>query len=375
MKKSNKQFMLLSALGGIMVVDAHSWTALGPFTQYIPYNSFFMQMFIFISGYFFVYSEDMKVGAYIKKKVTKMLLPCYIWWFIYAFIMWVLNEFTAVNIGAEFSVKRLLLGPILRSEDWSFNAASWFVFPSFAIQVIYILLRKLIGKYWNDWVATIVFAVISYAGIYTVTYGEMKPELINVFRVMVLMVFYQGAILYRKYFETILEKMNGFVVCGFCIVFSAVLENFYGNTEFYFSEMHWRFPDTSWFLRTSSLLPMVTAVIGIAFWLKVCQGLAPVLGESRLLNFISTHTFDIMVNHGIIMWLPNLILAFNKEKILAMDPLFQAELIFTDGWYRWQGLPYTFIFYFIIGLFGTLFVAYLTDKVKANFGKLLMRKK
>ena len=51
--KSNKEFMLLSAIGIIFVVDAHAWTSLSLFTAYIPYNSFFMPMFVFISGYFF----------------------------------------------------------------------------------------------------------------------------------------------------------------------------------------------------------------------------------------------------------------------------------------------------------------------------------
>ena len=47
--KSNKKFMLLSAIGIFMVVDHHTWTALNLFGDFIPYNSFFMPMFVFIS--------------------------------------------------------------------------------------------------------------------------------------------------------------------------------------------------------------------------------------------------------------------------------------------------------------------------------------
>ena len=40
--KSNKKFMLLSAIGIFMVVDSHTFTALNFFGDIIPYNSFFM---------------------------------------------------------------------------------------------------------------------------------------------------------------------------------------------------------------------------------------------------------------------------------------------------------------------------------------------
>lgn len=53
MHKSNKAFMLLSAFGIIFVLDSHCGAVLG-FARLFPYDSFFMPMFVFISGYFFV---------------------------------------------------------------------------------------------------------------------------------------------------------------------------------------------------------------------------------------------------------------------------------------------------------------------------------
>lgn len=52
MHKSNKAFMLLSAFGIIFVLDSHCGAVLG-FARLFPYDSFFMPMFVFISGYFF----------------------------------------------------------------------------------------------------------------------------------------------------------------------------------------------------------------------------------------------------------------------------------------------------------------------------------
>ena len=53
--KTNKKFMILSFLGIIMVVSGHTLNGdpIRLFNNFFPINSFFMPMFIFISGYFF----------------------------------------------------------------------------------------------------------------------------------------------------------------------------------------------------------------------------------------------------------------------------------------------------------------------------------
>ena len=73
--KSNKKFMLLSAISIFMVVDHHTFTALNILGDFIPYNSFFMPMFVFISGYFNKVDGDSKLLPYFGKKVKTLLLP------------------------------------------------------------------------------------------------------------------------------------------------------------------------------------------------------------------------------------------------------------------------------------------------------------
>ena len=67
-RKQNKQFMILSAIAIIFVVDAHAWGPLAVFTNFFPYNSFFMPMFVFISGYFFEKDNLDRPLYFIKKK-------------------------------------------------------------------------------------------------------------------------------------------------------------------------------------------------------------------------------------------------------------------------------------------------------------------
>ena len=67
--------MVLSAIGILMVVDHHTFTALNLFGDYIPYNSFFMPMFVFISGYFNKVDTSTRLLPYIGKKIRTLLLP------------------------------------------------------------------------------------------------------------------------------------------------------------------------------------------------------------------------------------------------------------------------------------------------------------
>ena len=73
--KSNKKFMLLSAIGIFMVVDHHTFTAFNILGDFLPYNSFFMPMFVFISGYFNKVNGSTNLWTYFVKKVKTLLVP------------------------------------------------------------------------------------------------------------------------------------------------------------------------------------------------------------------------------------------------------------------------------------------------------------
>ena len=53
MEKKQQKIMLLSALEILFVLDDHVGSSIGLFSNVFPYNSFYMPMFVFSSGYFF----------------------------------------------------------------------------------------------------------------------------------------------------------------------------------------------------------------------------------------------------------------------------------------------------------------------------------
>ena len=49
----NQTFQYLEALAIIMVIDDHVGTRIGFLSSIFPYNSFYMPLLVFISGYFY----------------------------------------------------------------------------------------------------------------------------------------------------------------------------------------------------------------------------------------------------------------------------------------------------------------------------------
>ena len=58
-----------------MVVDHHTFTAFKVFGNVIPYNSFFMPMFVFVSGYFNKVDSSTNLRTYLIKKIKSLIIP------------------------------------------------------------------------------------------------------------------------------------------------------------------------------------------------------------------------------------------------------------------------------------------------------------
>ena len=143
--------MLLSALGIFMVVDSHTWTAFNLFGSFIPYNSFFMPMFVFISGYFNKVDSSTKLGKYTLKKLKTLLLP-YAGISLAVFgLQFLINWFKTGEIQPVPSGYLLytLENVITTGTPNSLATPMWFVITLFATLMIYALLKKLLGRIWN----------------------------------------------------------------------------------------------------------------------------------------------------------------------------------------------------------------------------------
>lgn len=356
--KNNKQFMVFSALNMMLVVDAHAWTSLNIMTRYLTYNMFIMPAFTFVSGYFFRIDNK----NYLRNKIKNLILPYYVWWVIYALLLILLNKIFSIKIALDVTLDTLILGPWKGGECWSFNNPSWFVCFLFLVQILYYGLHKLFYKCWNDWVVFIVWTLVAILTTHYVTTNLINLVYCNVYRVFILGWFYHFGVIYKKYVEKWFNKETGLITCVCCIIAMAFLNQIFGVQHFLFNSLSWKVEGMENFGILSGIYLLIVGVIGIIFWLKISQVLVPALGRSRFFNFVSNHTFEIMMNHIFFMWLFNLILV----KVNNIWPLtnFDVNSAIIEPWYRWVDSKWSNLMYFICGLAGAMAVAWLTDKFK-----------
>lgn len=102
-KKSNKQFMIFSAIMMVLVVDAHAWSSMSLLTRYMTYNMYIMPAFVFVSGYFFSIKQEQSFVEYAKKKTKSLIVPYYIWWGVChnltAFKVYILSNYCRSDAG------------------------------------------------------------------------------------------------------------------------------------------------------------------------------------------------------------------------------------------------------------------------------------
>lgn len=366
--KTNKKFMVLSAIGIFMVVDHHTFTAINLFGDYIPYNSFFMPMFVFISGYFNKVGTDTKLLSYIGKKAKTLLLP-------YAgisLLVFVIQQL--INLLKTGEIVPLPSGYLLYVLERVITSGSpfqlvtpmWFVISLFFTLLFYALLKKLLNKIWNSFCVFGIFTVLHFAVVYlakTVQPESLHPFLLPL-KVLFLLPFLELGIIYKKYLEGKLTGLSGGWKIGLLILLLMVnvirtsyLPNAYDVAFDSIDEL-------AGFTSPFFVTPMLSSVVGILFWLTLTDLIAKPLYESRFVNYMSCNTFWIMGLHILFFNIFNCILMF-ADRIIDL-PYFDAEAFRESEWYFWEISPNIKLAYMVTGILGPLGLKWIYDRIKMS---------
>lgn len=367
--KSNKQFMILSAIGIVMVVDCHAGSSLGLGTLFFPYNSFFMPMFMFISGYFVSHKRCVEEPLkYIYRKVTTILLPYLGWMLYYTAFLLLLRLFTPANLVPNLSIVEYIKGVFWSGEMMGINSPGYFALILFYVSVIMILLRRLFGKFWNDYLMMIVFVIIgSLVARYSLLneHNFANSTAFNMMlKVAISLQFFQLGVLYKEKLEKWLSKINIVITVLGLYSIIRIIQHLFGETRWSLNRLNF---NESWLgvkYHLGYFMPFVISTMGILLWVKIAMFLVPVLENSKLCNFISNHTFGIMMHHISGMTFLNFVLAaINRVKCISG---FDSSAALSSAWYRysWDG-GYAFgVYYFIIGIVVACLICYLVDRIK-----------
>ena len=368
--KSNKKFMLLSAIGILMVVDHHTFTAFNFLGDYLPYNSFFMPMFVFISGYFNKVDKTTDLWKYLVKKGKTLLLP-YIGLSLFVFALQQLINY--IKLGNEmaalpsdyfsFVLKRI----VTTGTFGAIVEPMWFVIALFSTLMVYAILKKFLHKIkaWNSFVMLAVFIALH---IYVVWLAKnTDPEALQNWLVPLKCCFFfpfiELGVIYRNYLEKPHAAMPAGGKIGFLFVLLALnaIRTAYmpAAYDIAFDSIDEMAGFTSPYLVT----PLVSSLIGILFWLTAVDLVAKPVGESRFVNYMSCNTFWIMGLH---------IISFNIFNCILMGihgfvriPEFNVEAFRETEWYYWGISGNIKILYVMAGVLIPLGIKFLFDRIRA----------
>ena len=375
--KSNKKFMLLSALGIFMVVDHHTWITFNLFGDFIPYNSFFMPMFVFISGYFNKVDSSTNLWTYLRKKIKTLLVP-YIGISLCVFlIQQLINWF---KLGEAPSVPSWYLSYVLErvitnGSFASIAAPMWFVIALFASLMVYALLKKLLCRVWNRWVMLAVFCCFHVLAVYLSK--TLQPDSISYFllplKVLFFLPFIEMGIIYRERLEQKHTCLSGgrkiallFILLLINMVRTMYLPNAYDVAFDGLAEL-------AEFTSPYYITPLVSSLVGILFWLTLVDLIGKPVYESRFVNYMSCNTFWIMGFHILFFNILNCLLMIISEHIVPL-PFFNADAFRESEWYYWELSKNFRLVYLLFGIMGPLAFKWIFDTLRSSVaGKLHFR--
>jgi fucose 4-O-acetylase-like acetyltransferase len=301
-KEYRADFGILSALAIVMIVAGHAGYNILTVGELFPYYSFHVPLFMFISGYFYRRQEEEYPLVYLKKKVKKLLVPYFIWNLVYGLLAWALRVWGGFSLGEAITLKSFFLEPFLHGYQYIYNFAAWFVPVLFIIEVLNLCMRLILKKIRLDyeWLMLAGSLLVGMAVVSLAIGGHVWGLYKMPGRILFLFPCFQMGQFYYSRLEQH-DTMKNIPYFAIVIGVQVVLQLAFGNLGY----------SAVWCtgFANGPVIPYVTVVSGIAFWLRVAKVLAPALSGSRLVTYLGKNTHAVMMHHIMAFMLVKMVLA------------------------------------------------------------------
>ena len=234
------------------------------------------------------------VLGYVWKKIKRLLIPFYVWNFVYLLLQTIMAKMPELwrgvgyGIGNQLSLYNLLVWPWTHDQPIGFNVASWFLIALFLVEIYNIIIEWMFSKIKlrNETVLLILSLVISLIGIRFIQNGS-TGFLKILSRSMYCLFFFRLGHWYKACGEkrdTLNSTMYFLILFALQFLFKIKYDNLtsgvYGGVDFEY-------------------LPVILLVpiVGIMFWLRVAKLLTPLLKEVKWLVFLGKNTMPVMIHH------------------------------------------------------------------------------
>lgn len=357
-KKINPTFKILSMFGIIFVVSGHLvGSSFSLLFDYFPPYSFHLALFTFISGYFFKEEDLCSFRSFLKKKARNLLVPFFIWTLIYGVFASIMHWF-GFSFGTNLNLKSLLIDPLIDGHQFIYNLASWYVIPLLCIQILNFGLRLFFQKvgYKSEYKITFLYLIVGMLGITMAHNGYNTGTYLLLFRILFLLPCFQMGTLYKRKLE---EKDNIPSYLYFIIVIGVqtLLLVAFQNLNY----------TVAWgndFIK-GPIVPYLSAITGIAFWLRVSRLLTPLLEKQRWVRVIADNTSSIMMHH-ILGFLVCKTFFAALARLTPFLSSFDMHAYKTDIWYYYYPRSVT-----AFGLVYVAFAIFFSILVKKGVDRLL----
>lgn len=323
--KRNETFIILSAIGIVLILLGHLDFSILNIGGLFPYYSFHVMLFVFISGYFYKTADEEHILSYLKRKALHLLVPYFIWNVVYGILATLLHG-AGMQIGENISIYNLFIAPFLSGHQFMYQAASWFVPALFLVELCNILGRKILSlvKIRNEYVIMALYLAVGLAAVFLAKRGSVYDYYKLPARIMLLAPCFQMGHLYK-------EKLESKDTLPSCIYFPALLTLQFILVWIHYGQLAFSAVWVTGFAH-SIFLPYLTTITGIAFWLRVAKVLTPVLNRSRFVIYLGTHTFSVMMHHLMGFFLVNCVFA-GLSSINERFSGFDHSLFISDIYY------------------------------------------
>lgn len=306
-QNTNYTFRLLYVLAIFMILDGHIGTFdYLSFNGVFPYQNYHIALFVFASGYFINFKRS--YTDFITHKFTKLILPLYVWNFVYAGLVYYLNHYHTFNLGGEISLHNLFIAPIVDGHQYIYNMASWFLVPLFLLQLIsFVILKPFsLKKGELTWLVTGGYLLVSLLLGYAVLSiapdnAAQRTFLLTLCRTFFFIPFYAFGVFYRYVLEKH-DTLNTPVYLTLILVSTIILRMIFPYSDIVPSWLDY-VEEPIWVIYAICLLALL-------FWLRIARIFMPIMKQSTALNYISTHTFDIMMHHFVGFMIVKAMLSF-----------------------------------------------------------------
>lgn len=363
---TSNTFKMLYVIAILMIVDGH----IGHFDyldfhNLLRYQNYHIALFVFTSGYFL--NLQRSYGDFFKHKLSRLIIPLYLWNIFYGAVCWLLNNFMDFNIGAEFTLYNLLYAPLVDGHQFIYNMASWFLVPLFFIQTItFLLLKPFVDKQKapHFTIIFIFFVLALIAGSIALTFGPKNHAERNltllVLRTFYFLPAYALGILYRhklEKYDTLNSPLYFFTLLSIITILCTAYPG-YNHIPSWLDEIN-----------APIIVIYTISFCAILFWLRISKILSPLIEKSKTLNYIANHTFDIMLHQFIgFMLVKAMFSGFSDFN----HPAFKKNI-----WYYYFPFNEELIswFYIFITIVIALLTGFTTRKICSKLNTIFIKKR